>query len=113
MTAMHTDLIDVTGICENAKDAFPAWAKTAPAGRASALLAAAEVLEEHAEELAELNQRETGKLRTDSVGGEQAGIGTLRRDAERGPLHQGERLQGASEGSDCSLPQPGRHGHRA
>jgi len=106
MTAMHTDLIDVTGICENAKDAFPAWAKTAPAERASALLGAAEALEEHAEELAELNQRETGKLRTDSVGGVQAGIGTLRQYAELGPLHQGERLQGAIEAIDYSLPEP-------
>src|SRR5690625_7557257 len=85
MTAMHTDLIDVTGICENAKDAFPAWAKTAPAERASALLGAAEALEEHAEELAELNQRETGKLRADSVGGVEAGIGTLRPPWCRGP----------------------------
>src|SRR5690625_6074232 len=91
MTAMHTDLIDVSGSCAHAKDAFPAWAKTPPAERGSVLLAAAEVLAEHAEELAELNQRETGKLRADSVGGGEAGIGTLRQYAELGPLHQGGR----------------------
>ena len=85
MTAMHTDLIDVTGICENAKGAFPAWAKTAPAERASALLAAAEVLEEHAEELAELNQRETGKLRADSVGGVECRHRNAAPYAELGP----------------------------
>lgn len=106
MTAMHTDLIDVSGSCAHAKDAFPAWAKTPPAERGSVLLAAAEVLAEHAEELAELNQRETGKLRADSVGGVEAGIGTLRQYAELGPLHQGERLQGAIEAIDYSLPEP-------
>lgn len=106
MTTTHPDLTDVTGSCENAKAAFPAWARTAPADRASALLAAAEALEEHAEELAGLNQRETGKLHGDSVGGVEAGIGTLRQYAELGPLHQGERLQGAVEAIDYSIPEP-------
>ncbi len=106
MTAMHTDLTDVTGSCARAKGAFPTWAKTAPADRGGALLAAAEVLAEHVEELAELNQRETGKLRADSVGGVEAGVATLRQYAELGPLHQGERLQGAIEAIDYSLPEP-------
>src|SRR5690625_1910712 len=106
MTAMHTDLTDVTGSCARAKGAFPTWAKTAPADRGGALLAAAEVLAEHVEELAELNQRETGKLRAGSVGGVEAGVATRRQYAELGPLHQGERLQGAIEAIDYSLPEP-------
>src|SRR5690625_800718 len=106
MTAMHTDLTDVTGSCARAKGAFPTWAKTAPADRGGALLAAAEVLAEHVEELAELNQRETGKLRADSVGGVEAGVATLRQYAELGPLHQGARPQGAIAALDYSLPEP-------
>lgn len=89
-----------------AREAFPGWAGAAPAERAAALIAAAGVLTEHLEELAELNRRETGKVAGDARGGAEAGIDTLRQYAELGPLHQGDRLRGAGGAIDYSIPEP-------
>lgn len=82
------------------------WARTAPADRAAAVATAAEVVRAAADELATLNERETGKTAADSLGGVQAGVGTLRQYAELGPLHRGSTLQGGWSATDLMVPQP-------
>jgi acyl-CoA reductase-like NAD-dependent aldehyde dehydrogenase len=89
-----------------ARAAFPGWSRTAPAERGSALRAAAEHLRAHADELAELNTRETGKVPGDAAGGVEAGIGTLLQYAELGPLHRGESLRGQHGAADWTVPHP-------
>ncbi len=81
------------------------WAATPPAERAAAISAAAEV-RSAADELAELNERETGKLRDDSLGGVNAGAATLVQYAELGPLHGGRSLQASWAATDLMIPQP-------
>src|SRR5689334_4259807 len=82
------------------------WASTTPAERAAAVGAAAEKVRRAAEELADLNERETGKLRDDALGGVSAGAATLVQYAELGPLHSGRSLQGAWGATDLMIPQP-------
>lgn len=97
---------DVAEACRRSEAASPGWARTAPDARGAALHAAANALEECADELTELNTRETGKPLADSHGGVMAGVGTLRQYAELGPLHQGTRLGGAVGNVDYSVPEP-------
>src|SRR5512133_2551505 len=52
---------DVDRAVEAAKEALPEWLETTPGERAEALLKLADALEEHAEELAELESRNVGK----------------------------------------------------
>ncbi|WP_193376495.1 aldehyde dehydrogenase family protein [Mycobacterium sp. UM_CSW] len=89
-----------------AADAAAAWARTAPAERAEAIAAAAADVRGAADELAELNERETGKLRDDARGGVEAGVGTLLQYAQLGPLHRGRSLQGDWSATDLMVPQP-------
>lgn len=91
---------------ERACAAARSWSRTPAAERASALRAAAESVGAAAEELAELNVRETGKLRQDAAGGVEAGIGTLVQYAELGPLHGGRTLQGNWSATDLMIPEP-------
>ena len=56
-----------------ARDAAPGWARTPAAERGAALHAAAAAVRAAADELAELNTAETGKLRGDASGGVEAG----------------------------------------
>ncbi|MDP4333695.1 aldehyde dehydrogenase family protein, partial [Curtobacterium sp. A7_M15] len=84
--------------------AAPAWARTAPAERGALLHAAAEHVRAHAQELADLNTRETGKVPGDAIGGVEAGIGTLVQYAELGPVHRGEALRGAFGAADWAVP---------
>jgi succinate-semialdehyde dehydrogenase/glutarate-semialdehyde dehydrogenase len=87
-----------------ARGAAAAWARTPAAERAAAVSAAAESVRAAADELAELNQRETGKLKQDAVGGVEAGAGTLVQYAELGPLHRGRSLQGNWAATDLMIP---------
>lgn len=96
----------VADACVRADAAFAVWARTSPAERGAALHAAATAVERHADELAALNEQETGKGFDDARGGVLAGVGTLRQYAEIGPLHQGTRLAGAFEAIDYSIPEP-------
>jgi 1-pyrroline dehydrogenase len=52
---------DVDRAVEAAKNAFPEWLETTPGERAEMLLKLADALEEHAEELAEVESRNVGK----------------------------------------------------
>jgi acyl-CoA reductase-like NAD-dependent aldehyde dehydrogenase len=89
-----------------ARNAAAGWARTPAAERAAAISAAAESVRAAADELAELNQRETGKVRADALGGVQAGAGTLVQYAELGPLHRGRSLQGGWAATDLMIPEP-------
>jgi succinate-semialdehyde dehydrogenase/glutarate-semialdehyde dehydrogenase len=89
-----------------ARAAAPGWARTSATERAAALHAAAAAVRAAAEELAALNERETGKLRTDALGGVKAGIGTLVQYAELGPVHRGRTLQGDWDATDLMVPGP-------
>ena len=101
-----TEPSDCDDAVRRAADAAPAWARTAPAERAEAIAAAAADVRGAIDELAELNERETGKLRDDAGGGVQAGVGTLLRYAQLGPLHRGRSLQGDWSATDLMVPQP-------
>jgi len=89
-----------------ARDAAPGWRRTAPAERAAAVRAAADALEARTDELAELNERETGKVGEDARGGVGAAVGTLRQYAELGPTHRGRTLQGGWGAVDLMVPGP-------
>ncbi|AFM14871.1 NAD-dependent aldehyde dehydrogenase [Mycolicibacterium chubuense NBB4] len=89
-----------------ARGAFPAWARTPAADRAAAVSAAADAVAAAAAELAESDERETGKPRDDALGGVQAGIGTLRQYAELGPVHRGRSLLGGWSATDLMVPEP-------
>lgn len=89
-----------------ARAAFPAWARTPAAERGAALSTAADAVAYAADELADCNERETGKTHDDALGGVQAAVGTLRQYAQLGPLHRGRSLLGAWDATDLMLPEP-------
>lgn len=55
------DVADVDAAVQAAKDALPEWLETTPGERAAVLLKLADVLEEHADELAAIESRNVGK----------------------------------------------------
>jgi acyl-CoA reductase-like NAD-dependent aldehyde dehydrogenase len=89
-----------------AREAARGWARTPAAERGAALHAAAAAVRAAADELAELNEQETGKLRADAAGGVEAGAGTLVQYAELGPVHRGRTLHGAWGATDLMVPEP-------
>jgi len=89
-----------------ARAAAPGWARVPAAERAAALHAAAAAVTEAADELAALNERETGKPLGDARGGVDAGIGTLVQYAELGPVHRGRSLHGRWDATDLMVPEP-------
>jgi acyl-CoA reductase-like NAD-dependent aldehyde dehydrogenase len=105
-TVPRSSAEDVREAVARARAAAGAWARTAPAERGALLHRAAEHVRAHAEELAALNTRETGKVPGDALGGVQAGVGTLVQYAELGPVHRGEALRGQFGAADWSVPHP-------
>jgi acyl-CoA reductase-like NAD-dependent aldehyde dehydrogenase len=91
---------------KRARAAAALWARTPAAERAAALSAAAAAVREQADELAALNERETGKPIADARGGVDAGAGTLVQYAELGPLHRGRSLHGQWSATDLMIPEP-------
>ena len=89
-----------------ARAAAEGWARTPAAGRAAALHAGAAAVRDAADELAALNERETGKPRGDARGGVDAGVGTLVQYAELGPVHRGRSLHGSWDATDFMVPEP-------
>ncbi|HLS77873.1 MAG TPA: aldehyde dehydrogenase family protein [Nocardia sp.] len=89
-----------------ARRAGPVWARTSAVERAAALRAAAASLREHAGELAELNERETGRPRAEAAEGVVAGAATLEQYAELGPLHRGHTLHGDHDATDLMVWEP-------
>lgn len=101
-----TEPADCDEAIRRAAEAAPGWARTPSAERAAAIAAAAADVRAAARDLAELNERETGKLPDDALGGVDAGVGTLMQYAQLGPLHRGRSLQGGWSATDLMLPQP-------
>ncbi|WP_369808480.1 MULTISPECIES: aldehyde dehydrogenase [unclassified Mycobacterium] len=101
-----TEPADCDEAVGRAAAAAEAWARTSPAERAAAIAAAADDVRAAADELAELNERETGKLRDDARAGVDAGIDTLLQYAQLWPLHRGHALQGGWSATDLMVPQP-------
>ncbi|PWF84705.1 aldehyde dehydrogenase family protein [Kocuria rosea] len=97
---------EVRAAVATARGAARDWARTAPEERGKALRAAADRLAAHAEELAELNARETGKPVEESLGGVMAGVGTLHQYAELGPVHRGHSLRGSVLAADYTVAEP-------
>ncbi|MFC4372953.1 aldehyde dehydrogenase family protein [Nocardia halotolerans] len=84
----------------------PEWARTPPAERAAALRAAAALLREHAQELAQCNHAETGRPPAEAEEGVLAGASTLEQYAELGPVHRGRSLQGEFDAIDLMVWEP-------
>ncbi len=82
------------------------WACTDPAERAGRVRDAASAVRAQAEELAHLNETETGRPYDDGLGGVLAAAGTLEQYAELGPLHRGRSLQGSWSATDLMVPGP-------
>src|SRR5690349_4848943 len=97
---------DVTTAVKAARDAAPAWGRTAAGTRAAALHAAADAVAAAADELAVVMSAEMGK----PVGGARdsvtAGVGTLRQYAELGPTHRGRQLAGNDDAIDLMAYGP-------
>jgi succinate-semialdehyde dehydrogenase/glutarate-semialdehyde dehydrogenase len=82
------------------------WARTAPGDRAGLVRDAAGAVRAIAEELARLNETETGRPYDDGLGGVLAAAGTLEQYAELGPVHRGRSLQGGWGATDLMVPEP-------
>ncbi|HEY0812648.1 MAG TPA: aldehyde dehydrogenase family protein [Pseudonocardia sp.] len=89
-----------------ARTAAACWSRTSPQERGAAVHAAAEAVRAAADELARLNERETGKVAADARGGVDAAVATLVQYAELGPLHRGRTLQGSWHATDLMVPGP-------
>ncbi|THJ66255.1 aldehyde dehydrogenase [Arthrobacter echini] len=97
---------DVLAALEQARAVQPGWAATSTADRGAALRRAADALRGSAQDLAELNTRETGKPIGDSLGGVDAAVATLEQYAELGPVHRGLSLRGAVTATDYTVAEP-------
>jgi succinate-semialdehyde dehydrogenase / glutarate-semialdehyde dehydrogenase len=104
-TPIATDERCDEAVC-SARAAAREWSRTPAAERGAALHAAAAAVRAAADELAGLNERETGKLRADALGGIEAGAGTLVQYAELGPVHRGRTLHGGWDATDLMVPEP-------
>jgi malonate-semialdehyde dehydrogenase (acetylating)/methylmalonate-semialdehyde dehydrogenase len=90
-----------------ANRAFPEWAETPPLVRARILFRFKQLLEQHADELAELISLEHGKVASDARGSLQRGIEVVEFATGIPHLLKGEFSAGIGEGMDCfSLRQP-------
>ena len=94
---------DAAALVATARDAHPAWERTAPGERAGSLKRGARRLRDSVDEIAELQSREGGKPFGDSRGGVEAGIGAVEQYAELGPLHRGRALQGGFGSTDTMI----------
>ncbi len=101
-----SDDAEVADAVARSRVAFAQWSAVAPADRGLRLRAAAHLLLEHEEELAALNERETGKLLAQSLGGVRAAADTLLQYSELGPLHRGRALRGAVTAADYTVAEP-------
>jgi betaine-aldehyde dehydrogenase len=86
--------------------AHPAWSARLPVDRGAALRTAAGFLAEAAQDLAEMNGRETGRPLDEALAGIAAGVSTLEQYAELGPVHRGHSLRGDALASDYTVAEP-------
>jgi len=97
---------EVDAAVAGAAKAAAGWARTSPGERSAMLKAAARALRDRAGEIASLQARESGKAAGDSLGGVEAGLGSLEQYAELGPLHRGRALQGGWDATDVMRFEP-------
>jgi acyl-CoA reductase-like NAD-dependent aldehyde dehydrogenase len=97
---------EVAAAVERAVAAQRAWARTPAGDRAGLVRDAAGAVRARAEELARLNETETGRPYDDGLGGVLAAAGTLEQYAELGPLHRGRSLLGDWSATDLMVPEP-------
>jgi len=89
----------------DSRAAHPAWSATAPAVRGSCLRSAARALAAAADELADMNSRETGRPAAEAAAGIAAGVATLEQYAELGPVHRGHSLRGDRLAADYTIAE--------
>ncbi|GAA4165069.1 aldehyde dehydrogenase family protein [Gryllotalpicola daejeonensis] len=97
---------EVRQVVDSSRIAQVLWEQMPAEARGRLLREAADAIEAHAGELAELNTRETGRRQSDAIAGVVAGIDTLRQYAELGPMHRGHSLAGVSTASDYTRYEP-------
>jgi acyl-CoA reductase-like NAD-dependent aldehyde dehydrogenase len=97
---------DVAAAVKAARDAAPAWARTAAGARGAAVHAAADAVETDIDVLAEIMSAEMGKPVDGARDSIAAGVGTLRQYAELGPVHRGRTLAGNDEAIDLMAYAP-------
>ena len=97
---------DAAAAVAAAREAWVQWSRLPAVERANPIKIAARNMRAYARELAELVTLENGKPFDDSLGGVEAGIGTLEQYAELGPLHRGKSLQGSYMASDMMVYHP-------
>lgn len=105
-TVPMTDSAELDQCLRTANRVQPLWARTPAAKRAAALRSGAALLRERADELAELNQLETGRPHAEGKEGVLAGAATLEQYAELGPVHRGTSLQGDFDATDLMVWEP-------
>lgn len=105
-TVPVADLDEVRAAVARARAAQPAWRATPAADRGRALRAAAHALAERTDELADVEQRDNGRLRDDVEGGISAAVDTLVQYAETAPLHRGRSLRGGLDAVDLTRAEP-------
>lgn len=98
---------DVEQAAKAAHDAFAAWRQVPPVERARYLFKLKFLLEEHAEELAEIVTQENGKTLPESRGSVRRGIECVEVAAGAPSLLMGQVLEDVAQGIDCeSVRQP-------
>src|SRR2546429_9524169 len=98
---------DADRAVEAAKKALPEWLETTPAERAEVLLKLADLLDEHAEELAELESQNVGKPLPAARDEMPVSSDNIRFFAGAAPLLQGKSAGEYMRGYDSLLrPQP-------
>jgi succinate-semialdehyde dehydrogenase/glutarate-semialdehyde dehydrogenase len=102
-TATEAEVIEAVA---RSRAATAGWAATPAGARATRLRAAADLVEAHAAQLAELVTTEMGKPLADALGGVETGVATLRQYAELGPLHRGRSLDGNQDAADLMVHEP-------
>ncbi|GAB2639240.1 aldehyde dehydrogenase family protein [Nocardia goodfellowii] len=105
-TVPGTDPADLDRCVRAANGVQTRWARTPAAERAAALRAGAALLRDHADELAELNEADTGRPQPEAREGVLAGAATLEQYAELGPVHRGKSLMGDFEATDLMVWEP-------
>lgn len=80
--ATDSDAASINGAVTIASDAFRSWSRTSPTDRASLLRVWADIIDEHAEEIAEIATAESGKLFREARGEVGAGTAAIRWSAQ-------------------------------
>ena len=97
---------DVNRAVSAAKAAFDGWSTTTPSERASAMLKLADLLDEHAEELSDLEAADAGKPRNAMLEDEMPAVSdTLRFFAGAGRVPEGQAAGEYVSGRTSIVPQ--------